>query len=220
MLTAGLIGACLIAVAAFAAIAFYVGKTSVTAPATNVGSPAANAQPRFVRSPPQHFGQWNLVCGHMPGGPKECYLALVVADATRKHLVLRLSVVQTPKGPAMLALTPPNALVSPGFTLTPDKGKPITAPFIRCVPRACQAAFRLSDDVSASLKAASGAQASFVSGTDTPVAFHFPITGFAAGYAAWAAQAPKLENAPEKNSASSKGSGSSNSSAVEAKSQK
>ena len=198
MLTAGLIGVCLIAMAALAAIAFYVGKTSVTAPATNVGSPAANAQPRFIRSPPQQFGQWNLVCGHMQGGPKECFLALMVADATRKRLILRLSVVQTPKGPTMVVLTPPNALVSTGFTLTPDKGKAITAPFIRCVPRACQAAFRLSDDVSASLKSAPSAQVSFVSGTGAPVAFHIPISGFAAGFAAWAAQTPTVEAKSQK----------------------
>jgi len=177
-----------LALAAFAGMALYADRTSTTA--SQSAAVGSRARPSFVRLPPRQFGDWILSCIRLLQGSRtECALTFNAVDKSRKHLLLRMSVAQTAKGPVMIVLTPPAAVSSSGFSFTPDKGTAIDIPYARCLPGYCETAFTLTDAIAASFRTAEGAQVKFVAGKQ-PVSFRMPMAGFADGYAAWLAQQP------------------------------
>jgi len=179
-----------LALAAFAGMALYADRTSPTASLSATGPAGSHPRPSFVRLPPRQFGDWNLSCIRiLQGSRTECALTFNAVDKSRKHLLLRMSVAQTAKGPVMIVLTPPAAVPSSGFSFAPDKGAAIDIPFARCLPGYCETAFTLTDAIAASLRTAQGAQVKFLAGKQT-VSFRMPMTGFADGYAAWLAKQP------------------------------
>ena len=170
-------------------VAFYFGKHSQQAQPLAQGARPGYA--RVTRLPPQRFGNWVLQCVRGPQGGVRCELGMNVIDASRRRLIMRLGIVRTQKGDAIVALTPPNALLPAGFSITPDKGERVTVPFTRCLPRACQTVFLLSDALAANLKASQFAQIHFVAGSGRPVNFKIPVQGFDQGLSAWKAKEPQ-----------------------------
>jgi invasion protein IalB len=174
------------------------------APVTVVAAPGQVRAPvRFTRLPPQKFENWTLNCIRGPRGGQRCGLVLSVVDQSRTHLMLRLDVLRSPKGPAMVVVAPPNTLLTAGFTITPEKAQPTSIPFTRCMPRACEAVFVMSDTFRRGLSSAPAAQIHYVTANGRPVDHQIPIKGFEAGYAAWqtqdqavasAASAPPVES--------------------------
>jgi invasion protein IalB len=163
-----------------ALIGLYASQQYAT-PAPVVVGPGAQAA--IARLPLQHFGGWTLKCIRDPRTGTRCALALMAVDKS-KHLLLRLSVVRSGQAPVLVALTLPNALVSAGLTLTPEKEQPIVLPFAHCRPHACEAMTILTDGLATNLSAADKSHVRFnVAGR--PVEFEIPTTGFADGYAAW-----------------------------------
>ena len=188
-LLAGFIGVIILAVVAFASIAIYTAQR-------NIGDVARpRARQVITHLPTRPFGNWSLGCVAADKSGKRCFLVLIAAEAVSRQPILRLSVVMGDKGPEIIVLAPPNALTTTPFSLTPDKGQTISAPFDRCFRAACQAKFLVTDAAAAALKQAAGAQASFAIQGGQKVTFHVPISGFADGYAAWA-QASKASTAP------------------------
>jgi invasion protein IalB len=177
----GVVLVALVGVAAFLAGQRYA-PTSVAPSATGPG--AATARERFVRLPPQKFESWVLNCIRGPRGGQRCGLSLSVVDQSRTHLMFRLDVLRSAKGPAMVVVAPPSTLLTAGFTVTPEKAQPVTMPFTRCMPRACEALYILSDAFKQGLSAASTARIHFVMGNGRPVDLQIPVKGFQAGYAA------------------------------------
>jgi invasion protein IalB len=187
----------LVGVGAFLAGQHYAPTTVVAVPGQ------ARAPVRFTRLPPQKFENWTLNCIRGPRGGQRCGLVLSVVDQSRTHLMLRLDVLRSAKGPAMVVVAPPNTLLTAGFTITPDKAQPTSIPFTRCMPRACEAVFVMSDTFRRGLSSAPTAQIHYVTANGRPVDHQIPIKGFEAGYAAWqtqdqavasAASAPKVES--------------------------
>lgn len=156
----------------------------------------AGVGPQLTRLPTQRFGSWALSCVQNVQGAKRCTLGLIVMERARKQAILKLGFVATRKGPAMVALTPPNALIPAGFTMVPEKSQGVRVPYTRCMPRACEAIFLLSDQLATSLRTAAHLQVRFVAGNGHPVAFQIPIAGFADGYAAWQNQDPAAHAMP------------------------
>ncbi len=175
---------------------YYAGRQNVT-PAP-VAAGRGPARPQMTRLAPQHFDSWTLQCLQGPRGGKRCSLVLMAVDKSRKHLLLRLSVVRSRKGPVLVALTPPNALLSAGFTLTPGKAQAMVAPFARCLPQACEAMTDLTDTLIKDLSGAEKSHVRFVAAAGRPLEFEIPTTGFANGYAAW----QKADTAPAAHAAS------------------
>jgi invasion protein IalB len=92
------------------------------------------------------------------------------------------------KGPAMVAVAPPNALLTAGFTITPEKAQPVSIPFTRCMRGACEAVYVMSDAFRTSLSQAATARIRYVVGNGRVVDLQIPVKGFQAGYAAWQTQ--------------------------------
>jgi invasion protein IalB len=178
-----------LALAAFAGMALYADRTSTSATQSSAPSAAQSRQrPNFVRLPSRHFGDWSLSCIQLlQSGGTECALTFNAVDKSQKHLLLRMSVAKTAKGPVMIVLTPPAAGPSAGFSFTPDKGAAIAIPYVRCLPGYCETAFALTEPIVTSLKTAQSAQVKFLAGKQ-PVSFRMPMAGFADGYAAWLAR--------------------------------
>lgn len=174
----------IVALTIVALIGYYAGRQNAT-PAQVVSGPGRARQSQFIRLPPQHFDSWTLQCLQGPRGGKRCSLVLMAVDKERKHILLRLSVLRSRQGTMLVALTPPNALLSAGFTLTPDKAQAIQAPFARCLPQACEAITALSDPIVKTLSGADKSHVRFVSAGGRPIEFEIPTTGFSDGYAAW-----------------------------------
>lgn len=173
-----------------ALIGYYAGRQNVTQAPVAAGR--GPVRPQIARLAPQHFDSWTLQCIQGPRGGKRCALVLMAVDKSRKHLLLRLSVVRSKKGPVLVALTPPNALLSAGFTLTPAKSQALVAPFARCLPRACEAMTDLTDTLVKGLSGADKSHVRFVGAAGRQIEFEIPTTGFANGYAAW----QKVDTAP------------------------
>lgn len=156
---------------------------------TVVAVPGPGPTPvRFTRLPPQKFENWMLNCIRGPRGGQRCGLALNVVDQSRTHLLLRLDVLRSAKGPTMVVVAPPNTLLTAGFTITPEKAQPASMPFTRCVPRACEAVYAMNDTFRQGLSSATTAQIHYVTANGRPVNLQIPIRGFAAGYAAFQTQ--------------------------------
>jgi invasion protein IalB len=145
----------------------------------------AQQAPKVTRLPPQHYGSWTLQCVRAQQGRTACALGMLVTTQQRRGILLMLNVVRTRKGPAFRAITPPNALLPAGFTLTPDKGQKVAAPFARCLPRFCESMFLISDQLASGLKESQKAQVRFVAGNGRAVQFQIPVNGFGDGYQAW-----------------------------------
>jgi invasion protein IalB len=173
----------IVLVSLVALIGYYAGRQNVTQAPVAAGR--GPVRPQVTRLAPQHFDSWTLQCIQGPRGGKRCALVLMAVDKSRKHLLLRLSVVRSKKGPVLVALTPPNALLSAGFTLTPGKAQAFVAPFARCLPRACEAMTDLTEPLVKDLSGADKSQVRFVAAAGRPMEFEIPTTGFANGYAAW-----------------------------------
>lgn len=184
------------------ASAFLAGQHFAPTPVAAV--PRAVPTPRFTRLPPQKFGNWTLNCIRGPRGGQRCGLALNVVDQSRTHLVLRLDVLRSAKGPAMVVVAPPNALLTAGFTITPEKAQPASMPFTRCVPRACEAVYAMNDAFRQSLSSATTAQIHYVAASGRPVNLQIPIKGFEAGYAAFQTQDQMVASAASVQPAGSK----------------
>jgi invasion protein IalB len=186
------IGVIVIAVAAVAGAAFYAGRHTAEQDAMRpIAQRAGLGGPHFTRLPPKQFGNWTLACVLDAQQTKHCTLVFQAVDNTRRHLLMRIAVVRTNKGRiAMAILTPPNALVAAGVKLTPGNNPVITVPFLRCMPRACQASLLLTDPFVKSLSGSDSTQVSFVAGTGKPVSYKLPTQGFKDGYAAWLVENP------------------------------
>jgi invasion protein IalB len=176
----------LVAVVAVAAIAYFAGFNGVRNP-PQAGGQLRPGMARIVRLPPRKFDSWMLGCIRTPRNVTRCGLILQAVDSAQHRLLLRLTVLHTRSGPIMVAVTPPNAILPQGFTITPEKAKPVTSPFSRCMPRACQAVIKLTDDLVSELNSANTTGIHFVAGSGRPVNFKIPTNGFAAGYAAFQA---------------------------------
>jgi invasion protein IalB len=179
--------AAIVAVAAIGAIAYYAGRHNAVQQQGGLAPGVAGraAQARVVRLPPKKFGNWTLACVVTPQDVKRCTLIFQAIDQTRTRLLMRLSVLRGAKGPVMVVLTPPNAILAGGVTLTPGTAAPVKIPFVRCMPRACQAGIPISDSVATAMGAAQTTEARFIAGTGRPVTYKLPTQGFQEGYAAW-----------------------------------
>jgi invasion protein IalB len=154
----------------------------------------AQRGPQVTRLPPQHFGSWTLQCVRTPQGRTGCALGMRVTTQARRGILMMLDVVRTRKGPAFRAVTPPNALLPAGFTITPEKGQKTAEPFARCLPRFCESIFLISDQLASGLKESQKAQIRFVAGNGRPVQFDIPVNGFGDGFQAWQNAMPPLPN--------------------------
>jgi invasion protein IalB len=181
-----LIALAIVVVALIAIVAYYAGtRTTTLAVGPGGMRQGGPGQSQIVRLPPQHFGNWTLSCIRGPRGGQRCSLSLAVVDPSHKFLLLRLGVVRSKKGPVMIAITPPTAMLPAGFSILPEKGHVVSVPFTRCLPRACQAVLPLTDELISALTAAASAQIHFVAGSGRPVNFKIGVQGFAEGYSNW-----------------------------------
>jgi len=178
-----------VVVVLIATTAFLIGQRNapVTAPAAG-GPGATKAKVHFVRLAPQKFESWVLNCIRGPRGGQRCGLGLSVVDQSRTRVLFKLDVLRAPKGPALVAVTPPSSLLTAGFTITPEKAQAVSMPFTRCMPRACEAVYLMSDALRSALSSASTARIHYIVGSGGAVDLQIPIKGFAAGYAAFQTQ--------------------------------
>jgi invasion protein IalB len=186
------IAVAVIVIAAVGGAAFYAGRHNAQEETMRpMAQRAAVRGPGFTRLPPRQFGNWNLLCVLDVQRTKHCSLVFQAVDNTRRHLLMRIAVVRTNRGRvAMAILTPPNALVAAGVKLTAGTSPAVTVPFLRCLPRACQASLLVTDPLLKSLSGSDSTQVSFVAGSGKPVGYKLPTQGFKEGYAAWLAESP------------------------------
>lgn len=170
--------------------AYVVGKRNAVSEPPRVQQ--AQQGPRITRLPAQHYGSWTLQCVRNPQGRTACGLGMRVTNAQRRGLILLLNVMRTRKGPAFRAVTPPNALLPAGFTITPDKGQKLTVPFSVCSARFCESIFLASDQLVSGLKQSDRAQIRFVAANGRAFQFQIPVNGFGAGYLAWQNTEPPM----------------------------
>jgi invasion protein IalB len=189
-----------IAIAAVGGVAFYAGRHNAQQEEMRpVVQRQAFRAPNFTRLPPQKFGNWTLVCIRDAQQATRCNLVFQAVDNTRRRLVMRIAVMRTNRGrTAMAILTPPNALVAAGVKLTPGSTPATNVPFLRCLPRACEASVVVTDTLLKALEGADTTQVSFVSGSGKPVAYKLPTQGFKEGYAAWQSESPPPSVSPAK----------------------
>lgn len=179
----------IVAIAATAGIAFYAGRH--TAPQAEPSQTSRVAQQNFTRLPPKRFGAWTLACLRDAEQTTHCSL-LLRATNERHQLVMQLALVRTPKDKAAITiLTGPNALVENGVTLTPGSTPPVTLPFERCLPRACQASLLVSDKLVSALGSSDATEVRFVAGNGNPIDYRLETAGFKDGYAAWQNENPQ-----------------------------
>jgi invasion protein IalB len=180
-----------IVIAAVGGVAFYAGRHNAQQDAMRPIAQRAAGGPAFTRLPPTKYGNWTLLCVLDPRQTKHCSLVFQAVDTPRRHLRMRIGVMRTARGRvAMAIITPPNALVAAGVKLTPGNNPAVTVPFLRCMPRACQASVVVTDPLLTSLSGSDSTQVSFVAGTGKPVSYKLPTQGFKEGYAAWLAESP------------------------------
>jgi invasion protein IalB len=161
-----------------------MGTFHASAPASE--SQSAPAAPSVTRLPAETFGNWTLACVRDAQEKKNCKLVYQATDAAGKHLVMRLVIARSSSGQTLIVvMTPPYAAVAPGVRLTPGTSQPIAVPFVRCMPRACQASVVLTDVALGALASADTIAVAFVAATGKPVGYRFPTSGFKDGYAAW-----------------------------------
>jgi invasion protein IalB len=179
-----------VALAAIVAASFYIGRHNAEQKMPSAAG-RSSLDEKLTRLPLRKFGNWTLACAVDSYQQKRCNLVFLAVDSTRKHLLMRMAVTRTKKGGSVIAVsTPPSALISAGVKLMPGSAQPITVPFVRCLPRACQADIAMTDSISAALAAADTTLVSFVAGTGRPVSYKLATEGFKAGYAAWLGENP------------------------------
>ncbi|MBV9330818.1 MAG: invasion associated locus B family protein [Alphaproteobacteria bacterium] len=183
----------IVALAAVGGGAYYLGTRNS---ADLVQQQPLRTSPQLTRLPVQRFGSWALSCVQNAQGAKRCSLGLTVVERQRKQAILKLGLIATKKGPAMIVLTPPNALIPAGFTMVPEKAQGVRVPYTRCMPRACEAIFLVSDQLATALRTSPNLQVRFVAGSGRPVAFQIPIGGFGDGYGAWQNNDPAAHDMP------------------------
>ena len=165
-------------------LAFVLGRQNAVQEAAN--RIVQHVVARFeARRPSRKFGNWILNCAVDNEHIEHCGLVFQAVDNTRKHILLRLSLIRASNGEVvMLILTPPDAVAARGIKFTPGAGPPIAIPISRCLPRGCDALLTLTDPLLGALRATDKVQVNFV-GHSRPVSYVLPIDGFANGYAAW-----------------------------------
>jgi len=182
----------IIAIAVAAGIAFYLGRQTASQP--QLAGPIERGRvtrPNFTRLPPKRFGSWTLACLRDAQQTTHCSLVLRAMNP-RHQLVMQIAVVRTPKAKAaMTILTGPNALVAAGVKLTPGNTPPVNAPFLRCLPAACEASLLVSDKLVGALSSSDTTDVSFVAGNGRPVGYKLQTQGFKDGYAAWQSENPQ-----------------------------
>jgi invasion protein IalB len=185
-----LLAAAVVALAAIGGIAYNFGYSqgehSIVAT-----SPSRPAMPKVTRLPPKRFGNWTEQCVLTAQQEKRCRLAFQVADKSRQHLILSLLVARGPKRQAALvALTPPSAVLRGGVSVAPGTTQPLVLPFLSCGPGACRAGAPLTDDFVNALSSASETTIGYQADTGHPVTYKLPTQGFASAYSAWLADEP------------------------------
>jgi len=184
--------AAVVVLAAVAGIAYNLGyRQGVQSMATASPTPGL-ARPKIItRLPPKRFGNWAEQCVRNAQQEKRCRLVFQVVDKSRQHLVLSLAVSRDPNGRAVLvALTPPNAVVRGGISVSPGRVQPLTLPFFACEPGVCRAGALLSDGFVKALSSTAETTISYQSGNGKPVSYKLPTRGFASAYSAWLADEP------------------------------
>lgn len=213
--TALIVAGFIVAIAATAAIAFYTGRH--TAPQAEPSQLNRVAQPNVTRLPPKRFGAWNLACVRDAEQTTHCSL-LLRAINERHQLVMQLALVRTPKNKAaMTILTGPNALVANGVTLTPGSTPPVTLPFQRCLPQACEASLLVSDKLIGALSSSDMTEVRFVAGNGNPVDYRLETQGFKDGYAAWQNENPQPPASTTNDASAAPGGGEKNAKSSEQK---
>lgn len=175
-----------LAVVVVTGLAFYLGRQNAVQDAANRKLQAVAEQPAgMLHLPARKFGNWVLNCAVDSRRLKHCGLVFQAVDNTRKHILLRLSLLRASDGETvMLILTPPDAVASQGLKFAPGAAPAIPVPIQRCLPRGCEALLTLTDPLLAALRATDKVQVSF-SGRGRAINYALPVLGFADGYAAW-----------------------------------
>ena len=132
------------------------------------------------------YGDWQLRCEGVQGGPEQCALVQNVVTEDKGNLGLVVIVVKTADGSGLLlrVVAPLNILLPNGLGLRIDRTEIGRAGFVRCLSSGCVAEVVMDAQLLAQFR--SGRAATFVvwptpeEGVGIPVA----LSGFSAGVAA------------------------------------
>jgi invasion protein IalB len=193
--------------AALFAVAVVVGIvvfTGVLSPSAQAPAPAASpaappqavapagaaaqrpAQPQPVVTKQETYEDWIYACLQSPGSPDiRCSISQRLSDEKSKATIFLWRITQDGKGGLVgIWQTPPQVLLSRGITIEAGTPQPITVPYEKCAPNACQAVAVLAPDFIETLTKAQAATATIVFQDGRPVKLPLSIKGLATGLAA------------------------------------
>lgn len=154
---------------------------SVQAQDSNAAQPKAGAaQSKFTT---QAFSAWTLVCA--ADDKTACIMQQQLVDPKSKRPLATATVqITKERGAELLVQSPPGVFIEPGMALKIDDKDAAKAPFTACASRACEAVFKIDQDLINGL--AGGKELGIViqSVSGKPVTIGLQLTGFSEAYAA------------------------------------
>lgn len=149
------------------------------------------------------YGDWKLRCYKFKDGKKFCELLQLVAngakDGKKKHMLLiaKADIVpikekdgKTATKTRMLLLSPLGTLLPARLAIKLDGEKPVTAPFIVCIPDGCTADLTLEGELLDKFKKGKKMQVTYKRINNQPVTASVSLNGFGAGLQALAEKNP------------------------------
>jgi invasion protein IalB len=124
-----------------------MGPVLVVAGSTLAQAQTAQATPD---STTETFGDWTVACGTPAGtGERVCEVGITIALRGQSAPIARIAFGRQAKDKPMriVALVPPNVVIAPGVTISPEPGKTsLTLAYRSCMPGGCLAEIDLGKD--------------------------------------------------------------------------
>jgi len=138
------------------------------------------------------FNNWALIGCQGAANDGRCVLLRRAVNQQTQRLVMQMTIARAPNGTPVMAITlPPNVGIPQGITLTPMGGTAVKGAIRACRPQACTGALVVSDTLVKELSATDTTALQFVAANGRGVRMNVNIQGFAQGFAAWDAAAPR-----------------------------
>ena len=144
--------------------------------------PEANADAR--KNTVETFETWTVVCSSAE--KKRCVAQQQLSNPNNQQIIASATVRLTKDGFAELSVqTPSGVMLAPGVTLKVDDKETAQAPFVACAPRACEANFKIDQNLINSLAKGKTLSARVQSLRGKDVGIDFQLNGFVKAYAAF-----------------------------------
>ena len=143
--------------------------------------PQAGAAPKDTKT--EVFGSWTVVCS--TGEKKRCVAQQQLANAKNNQVLAAAAVRIGDSGAELILQTPSGVVIAPGVTLSVDSQETAKAPFTACAPRACEAIFKIDQNLINSLAKGKSFIATVQSLRGKNVNIEFQLDGFVKAYAAF-----------------------------------